>query len=97
MAYDNTNRGSIWKNTKKRPDKQDADFTGSLNVDGVDYWVNAWKRKEDASPDAPALSFSIRPKEIQRQEAKPDLVLTRGPRRDDPISTGRDMNDDIPF
>jgi hypothetical protein len=47
MAFDNTNRGSIWKNKKKR-DKQDADFTGSLNVNGVEYWLNAWKRKEGA-------------------------------------------------
>ena len=91
MAYDNTNRGSIWKNKKKREGKQDADFTGSLNVNGVEFWVNAWKRKDDASADAPALSFSIRPKDDQGQQ----------PRRADPISTGRprqnDMDDDIPF
>lgn len=93
MAYDNTNRGSIWKNKKMREGKQDADFTGSLNVNGVEYWVNAWKRKEDASPDAPALSFSIRPKEDQGQQA--------APKRADPISSGRslkaDLDDDIPF
>jgi hypothetical protein len=93
MAYDNTNRGSIWKNKKKREGKQDADFTGSLNVNGVEFWVNAWKRKDDASADAPALSFSIRPKEDQGQQPVP--------KRADPISTGRprqtDMDDDIPF
>ncbi len=91
MTYDNTNRGSIWKNKKKRPGKQDADFTGSLNVNGVEYWVNGWKRKEDASADAPALSFSIRPKD--------DQGVT--PKRADPISSGRslraEMDDDIPF
>lgn len=94
MAYDNTNRGSIWKNKKQRHGKQDADFTGSLNVNGVEYWVNAWKRKEDASPDAPALSFSIRPKDDQG-------VQQPAPKRADPISSGRslkaDMDDDIPF
>jgi hypothetical protein len=93
MAYDNTNRGSIWKNKKKREGKQDADFTGSLNVNGVEFWVNAWKRKDDASADAPALSFSIRPKEDQGQQPAPN--------RADPISSGRslmaDMDDDIPF
>jgi hypothetical protein len=91
MAYDNTNRGSVWANKKKRPDKQDADFTGSLNVNGVEYWVNAWKRKDGASRDAPALSFSIRAKDGEGVE----------PKKVDPISSGRllkeDMDDDIPF
>jgi hypothetical protein len=60
--YSNENRGSIWKNDKKEKDTH-PDFTGSLNVDGVEYWVSAWKRKPDASAKAPALSFSIKPKE----------------------------------
>lgn len=60
--YNNINRGSIWKNDKKETDKH-PDFTGSLNVDGVEYWVSAWKRKPDQSDKAPALSFSIKAKE----------------------------------
>jgi hypothetical protein len=93
MAFDNTNRGSIWPNKKKRPDKQDADFTGSINVNGVEYWLNAWKRKEGASPDSPSLSFTVRPKDGQSEQP--------APKKADPISTGRgrnaDMDDDIPF
>lgn len=93
--YDNTNRGSIWKNEKMRHDKNDPEFTGSLNVNGTEYWVSAWKRKPDASDKAPALSFSIKPKE---GDGKPRST----PRRDDPISTGRPrqddaMSDEIPF
>ena len=76
--YDNTNRGSIWKNDKKETEKH-PDFTGSLNVDGVEYWVSAWKRKPDANPKAPALSFSIKPKEQQPQQAAPQADF------DDPI------------
>ena len=63
--YDNTNRGSIRKNEKKEKDPH-PDFTGSLNVGGVEYWVSAWKRKPDANPKAPALSFSIKPKDEQQ-------------------------------
>ncbi|TWI05139.1 hypothetical protein LPJ38_24190 [Bradyrhizobium daqingense] len=100
MAYDNTNRGSIWPNKKKRPDKQDADFTGSLNVNGVEYWVNAWKRKEGASADAPSLSFTVRAKDAQGEQPAP-TTQRAAPTRPDPISTGRprnaDMDDDIPF
>jgi hypothetical protein len=60
--YDNTNRGAIWKNDKKETDKH-PDFTGSLNVDGHDYWVSAWKRRPDAPVTAPALSFSVKLKD----------------------------------
>lgn len=62
--HDNTNRGSIWKNQKKEKDTH-PDFTGSLNVEGVEYWVSAWKRKEGASEKAPALSFSVKLKDEQ--------------------------------
>lgn len=96
--YDNTNRGSIWKNEKKDKDTH-PDFTGSLNVGGVEYWVSAWKRKEGAAAKAPALSFSIKPKDEQP-------TSQRAPsRREDPISTGRlpprqnilPDDDEIPF
>jgi hypothetical protein len=60
--YDNTNRGSIWKNDDKQTDNH-PDFKGSLNVNGVEYWVSAWKRKEGANPKSPALSFTVKPKE----------------------------------
>ena len=64
--YDNTNRGSIWKNDKQETEKH-PDFTGSLNVDGKEYWVSAWKRKPDANPKAPALSFSVKAKDQPQQ------------------------------
>jgi hypothetical protein len=84
--YDNTNRGSIWKNEKKETDKH-PDFTGSLNVEGIEYWVSAWKRKEGAAAKAPALSFSIKLKDAKQSGA----TKTAG-------RTVRDeMSDEIPF
>ncbi len=67
---DNTNRGSIWKNERKETETQ-PDFTGTLDVGGVEYWVSAWKRKPDAKPKAPALTFSIRPKDEAPAKAAP--------------------------
>lgn len=64
MSYDNTNRGQIWGNDKKSTENH-PDFKGSINVEGVEYWLSAWKRKPDANPKAPALSFSIQAKEQQ--------------------------------
>lgn len=88
--FDNTNRGSIWKNDKKEKDTH-PDFTGSLNVNGVEYWVSAWKRKPDQSDKAPALSFSIKPKESSQPHQAPQRNA-QGAQR----STAGDF-EDIPF
>lgn len=86
--FDNTNRGSIWKNEKKDKDTH-PDFTGSLNVGGVEYWVSAWKRKDGASAKAPALSFSVKPKDEQGAQDHKNRA---------PVAAhGSDMDDDIPF
>lgn len=104
--YSNENRGSIWKNEKKETDKH-PDFTGSLNVDGREYWVSAWKRKEGANPKAPALTFTVKPKDEQQQSIS-QRAMPKGPNPNryaaatgrDPISTGSfddDLEDAIPF
>ena len=82
--YDNTNRGAIWKNEKKETDKH-PDFTGSINVDGHDYWLSGWRRPEGASSKAPAMKF-----QIKRKDGKPQQAETRQ-------STRADMDDEIPF
>lgn len=89
--YDDRNRGQIWKNEKKRDGKQDPDFTGSLNVDGKDYWVSAWKRKEGAADRAPALSFSVKPKDSKRQETTQEPAPSRRASMKDAL------DDEIPF
>ena len=70
--YSNENRGSIWPNDKKLTEKH-PDFTGSINVEGVDYWLSGWKRKEGANPKAPVLSFSIKRKDEVKKEPKADI------------------------
>ncbi len=86
MAYDNTNRGSIWKNEKKEKDTH-PDFTGTyVDADGVENWVSAWKRKEGASPKAPALTFSLKPKEARPQEQGAP-----------PRKASVEIDDEIPF
>jgi hypothetical protein len=81
MAYEQRdNSGSMFKNNRKENDRQ-ADMTGSIMVDGAEYWLNAW-RKVDKNGN-PWYSFSVKKKE-QRQSApasRPD----------------RDDNDMIPF
>lgn len=41
MAYDNTNSGMMARNENRKTDKH-PEFSGSINVEGVDYWLSAW-------------------------------------------------------
>ena len=68
MTYDNTNRISIWKNTKKETDKH-PDYTGTVNIDGVDYFVDLWKKSQDAPEKAPVLSGKVKRKDKQPAQA----------------------------
>ncbi len=87
MAYDNKNRGSIWKNEKKETDTH-PDFTGTyVDAGGVEHWVSAWKRKEGAAPKAPALTFTLKLKEAKAQPAQGAA----------PRKASEDLDDVIPF
>lgn len=81
MAYDNTNRGAIWKNTNKKTDKH-PDLTGSINVEGTDYWISAWKRGPEESEDAPVLRFAVSKKDHKQPAEK---------------ASPPDYDDDLPF
>lgn len=62
--YDNTNRGAMWRNTRKQSDTH-PDLSGSINIDGKEYWISGWTKKEGAADSAPVVSMSVRPKEDQ--------------------------------
>lgn len=92
--YDDTNRGSIWPAKEKKSDKH-PDFEGSQNVccpkcnQATDYWVSAWKRKADANPKSPSLSWSIKAKDGKPMHTQSGQKPTQN-RHDD-------MDDAIPF
>jgi len=65
--FDNTNRGSAFKNEKKTTENH-PDLTGSLDVEGTEYWLSIWKKESKAG--SPFLSISIRKKE-DRQSSEP--------------------------
>ena len=86
MEYDDTNKGAIWKNDRKEAETH-PDYTGSINIDGVEYWLNAWRKSEDPSERAPVLKFSFKRKDAPRiADENNDLA-----------NSGREFNDDIPF
>ena len=87
--YNNDNRGAIWGNEKKVKDTQ-PDFTGSILVDGKDYFISGWKRKADASPKSPALSLAVTLKDQQPQQSAPAQTQAQAPAIVDSL-------EDIPF
>ena len=58
MTMEKDNRGAIWGNTRKQKDTH-PDFTGNAMIDGVEYNVAAWKRRPNANPKAPSLTFKF--------------------------------------
>ena len=40
--YDNTNSGILAKNIDCDESRNQPQYRGSINVEGVDYWISAW-------------------------------------------------------
>jgi len=91
MAYDKTNTGTLAANTRKTEERH-PDISGSINVDGKDYWLSGW-RKFNKSDGGTFYSLSVKPKEA-RQEAPP---ARRGNAPPPDFSDLRSADDDIPF
>lgn len=85
--YDNTNRGAMWNNANKQSDNH-PDLSGSINIEGVEYWISGWKRRSDSSPNAPVVSLSIRPKDQQSAPKPQPAPVQQAP---------ADFEDDIPW
>ena len=66
--FDNTNRGSLFKNDKKTEDKH-PDMSGTINIDGTEFWISGWKKTSKAGTGF--ISLSVRPK--QEQASKPSV------------------------
>jgi hypothetical protein len=85
MQYDNTNTGVLFLNNKgdnpKRPDRK-----GSINIEGVDYWLSGWVREKDGKP-----YMSLKAERKEQQAAPRNPVSSREPQREMPDG------DEIPF
>lgn len=68
---DRNNEGAIWGNKKKEKETH-ADFTGNATIDGVEYWINAYKRRPDEPANRPSLKFYFVRKEVPDDEPEPE-------------------------
>lgn len=89
--YDNTNSGALFQNDRKEKASH-PDFKGSLNVNGVEYWLSGWQKDgkkgsfvslsiqaKDTTGDKPAGSF------LKAQPASKPLPASADPAFDDTI------------
>lgn len=85
MEYSNENRGVLFKNDDKQSDKH-PDYKGSINIDGVEYWLSSWIKTSKQGNKF--MSLSVQPK--QQQAAKPSKQAPAA----DPFDDG---DDSLPF
>ena len=57
MEYDNKNRGALFTNERKESEKH-PDFNGTVNVEGKDFRIAAWKKMSKKGKDYMSLSIS---------------------------------------
>jgi len=80
--FDNTDRGVLFKNDRKEKDTH-PDYTGSLNVGGVEHYLSAWIKTSKNGNKFMSLSLG-------KAKEQPTVVQ-------DAPSGGDDFSDDIPF
>jgi hypothetical protein len=83
--YDNTNRGALFRNDKASSDKHPT-HTGKINVEGRDYYLNAWVKE---GKKGKFFSLSVKPVDEQ-PGGSPDRFAK-------PKGAEVDMDDSIPF
>jgi uncharacterized protein (DUF736 family) len=80
MSFDNTNTGVLFANAERKTDKH-PNARGTINIEGVEYWLSAWTKTGKNGGKYQSLS-------VQRKEPKPEQAVASEP---------EPFNDDIPF
>ena len=95
MQYDNSNSGILTRNLEKKQPNQ-PDYRGTINVDGVDYWLSGWVKEGKAGGKLEGQKFfslSVSPK--QQQAAPRSAQAKQAPSVVD--TDGFDDLSDLPF
>lgn len=93
MAYDNTNRGALFKNAEKKTDKH-PDYSGNLNVDGVEFFLDAWIKKAESGRTFMSVSVKVKEKQATKPQSAPPALRSAPPGK---AASFAGMDDDIPF
>ena len=80
QQYDNTNRGALFANRDRKTDNH-PHASGTLNVEGVEYWLSAWTKTSSKGEKFQSLS-------VKRKTPREDAPIASEP---------DDLDDAIPF
>lgn len=83
--YDNNNRGALFKNNKRENDRQ-PEYTGTVEVNHVEYYLSAWVKESKTGQKFFSLAFT--PKDATKKQPEGS-----SPAPQDPV----DVNSEIPF
>lgn len=91
--YDNEMRGAAFKNDRKKKGDKKPHYTGTIQIDGEEYWVSVWlqeiKRGKREGETMLSMAFNEKDEEGGSRKRKPSRQ-----KEDDP---GDDFDDEIPF
>lgn len=99
QQYDNTNRFALFFNKEKK-NERGPDYSGTLNVDGVEYFIDAWEIDGRSGTFFYSGSIKLKEKQGQRAPQQPQRQApkTHGQMRQEARGGrgGFDREDDIP-
>ena len=85
--YDDTNRGALFVNDKRQSENQ-PNAKGSLNVEGVEYWVSAWTKVSKNGAKYQSIALTRKEQQSAPQQA---------PQQASQPAPSVDFDDDMPF
>lgn len=103
MTYDNTNSGALFKNDKKAKDS-DPMYKGSIDIEGVEYWVSSWINQSKAGQSYMSLKATKKdsaPQQNQGQQAQQSYQQqnqnNNSQHQSQQQQASQGFDDDIPF
>jgi hypothetical protein len=58
--FDNHNRGALFNNRADKKSDEDRDYAGTINIEGIDYWLSGWLKTSKKGQKYLALAAKMK-------------------------------------